>query len=165
MSTIDDLMLLAYEYADEYADMTACDDDRADTRQTTAARKNLRAALESALRAEYERGQRERGDARRHFVCLCPDCARGRGAREQDAQPAAWCHESALQMLAETGFCHAELTTKARPGKTPLYSKPPKRKPLPVERVNQIINASRESDEGPTALVRRTERAHGIGDE
>lgn len=44
-----------------------------------------------------------------------------------------------------------------------LYTAPPARQALPQSEVDAIINASREADEGPTGLVRRTERAHGIG--
>ena len=82
-----------------------------------------------------------------------------------DAEPVAWISHCVATGRDMYGALPIQSLQPGAYKHTPLYSSPPKRKPLPVERVNQIINASRESDEGPTALVRRTERAHGIGDE
>jgi hypothetical protein len=176
MSTVDDLMALAQKFAaawhtNQSSRVVAAYDDESE-------RKTLRAALESALRAEYERGRSERKLA---FVgcddCVTPrtcerigKCANNTGEREQDAEPVAWAvydieHGGSVSLHLHASHCEDGDETRFRA--VPLYASPPKRKRLTDEQIDAMYLEVVGPRSGPLArdFARAIERAHGIGDE
>lgn len=84
--------------------------------------------------------------------------------------PVAWAEDAMLRVLAETGFCHAELTTAKRPRKSPLYASPQRRKPLTEQEIEgAIYEGLRTVGLGMSrqmvyrAIARAVERKHEIG--
>jgi hypothetical protein len=156
MITVDDLMALADRWAEAYHNHSE-----------GSARVILRTALEAALVAEYERGRGERGDERRHYICMCPDCVSSK--REQDAEPVAWLRwDQFAGISGQFKVCE----TKPCDGGFPVYDSPPKREPLNFDQLQSVMAAhfgahelTDDEKDSAEAFARAIERAHGIGDE
>lgn len=130
MSTIDDLMALAEKYGADYARFIAGEEGDSHA--------NLRAALEAALAAEYERGRRQRISEQAQYYASAE--------RTEGAEPVAWAltyrgfftqhfqiESAARQELARLNASYR--SDAAFRAVVPLYTAPPKRKPLAADRI------------------------------
>lgn len=77
-------------------------------------------------------------------------------------QPDSWRSENRNNLGLPVFFCASEVK-QAGPGLIPLYTAPPKRKPLTDEEISSLISTSPPSL--AVEIVRAIERAHGIGGE
>lgn len=123
-------------------------------------------AAEPAIRAEYERGRsdflREQLDAVSARRKERDERLGLHSEREQDAEPVA--HICILPTHAGPRKYFTKPNDKRG---FPVYASPPKRKPLPRERVDAIFNAHQDAPlmKFRYLVTRAVERAHGIGDE